>query len=45
MICDRLVQFCQHVYELIDRSQDSLFELMDAVLTRLNYLRRFALEH
>lgn len=33
MIFERLIQFRQDLYKLIGRSQDSLFELMDAVLT------------
>jgi len=33
MIFERLMQFRQDLYKLIGRSQDSLFELMDAVLT------------
>ena len=33
MIFERLKRFRQQVYELIGRSQDSLFDLMDAVLT------------
>ena len=33
MIFERLVNFRQQVYELIGLSQDSLFDLMDAVLT------------